>query len=117
MKTLNQWHLSGNAAERYERVLVPVMFAPWAADLVALARLRPGERVLDVTCGAGVVARLGAERVGPASWRSSLARLLCVGRAGGRSELACGKQECKTETRDVTHDEIGAQDVKSYEKT
>jgi SAM-dependent methyltransferase len=64
MNAPNQWQLSGNAAERYERVLVPAIFAPWAADLVSLADLRPGERVLDVACGTGVVARLAGERVG-----------------------------------------------------
>jgi ubiquinone/menaquinone biosynthesis C-methylase UbiE len=58
--------LSGNAAEQYERVLVPAIFAPWAADLVTLAELRHGEHVLDVACGTGVVARLAAQHVGTA---------------------------------------------------
>ena len=55
----------GNAAELFERYRVPAIFGPWAADLVALAALQPGERVLDVACGTGAVARLAAQRVGP----------------------------------------------------
>ena len=55
----------GNAAEIYERHMVPAIFGPWAGDLVALATPKPGERVLDVACGTGVVARLVAQRVGP----------------------------------------------------
>ncbi len=60
-----RWQLDGNADERYERYLVPAMFRPWAEDLVALAAPEPGESVLDVACGSGVVARLVAQRVGP----------------------------------------------------
>jgi ubiquinone/menaquinone biosynthesis C-methylase UbiE len=37
----------------------------WAADLVDRAALRQGERLLDVACGTGVVARIAAERVAP----------------------------------------------------
>jgi ubiquinone/menaquinone biosynthesis C-methylase UbiE len=55
---------SGSAAENYERYFVPAIGAPLAEDLVELAALRPGERVLDVACGTGVVARHALERVG-----------------------------------------------------
>src|SRR5712664_1454339 len=55
----------GSGPEIYERHMVPAIFGPWAVDLVKLAALIPGERVLDVACGTGIVARLAAERVGP----------------------------------------------------
>ena len=58
-------HFGGSAPENYERFFVPVIAAPLATDLIDIAALRLGERVLDVACGTGVVARLAAERVGP----------------------------------------------------
>ena len=64
MSHQTNWQLDGDADELYERYLVPAMFGPWAADLVALAAPQPGESVLDVACGSGVVARLVAQRVG-----------------------------------------------------
>jgi ubiquinone/menaquinone biosynthesis C-methylase UbiE len=56
----------GSAPENYERYFVPAIAAPLADDLIAIAEPRPGERVLDVACGTGVVTRLASQRVGAA---------------------------------------------------
>ncbi len=55
---------SDNGAENYERYFVPAIGQPVSAELLATANLRPGERVLDVGCGTGVVTRQAAEAVG-----------------------------------------------------
>ena len=57
----------GTGPQNYERYFVPAIGAPLAADLLETAALQPGERVLDLACGTGIVARLAAERVGPAA--------------------------------------------------
>jgi len=64
MADQGQWQVAGNAAETYQRALVPAVFAAWAPRVIALADLQPGERVLDIACGTGVVARLAAQQVG-----------------------------------------------------
>ena len=55
-----------SAPENYERYFVPAIGAPLANDLIRIAALRQGERVLDVACGTGVVARLASQPVGAA---------------------------------------------------
>jgi SAM-dependent methyltransferase len=59
-----QWQFVGSVPENYERYLVPTIFGPWALDLVEAAGARLGERVLDIACGTGIVARTAARRVG-----------------------------------------------------
>ena len=52
-------------AETYERLLVPSVFAPWAKELIERARpIGPSDRILDLGCGTGIVARTLRERLG-----------------------------------------------------
>lgn len=60
------WQLDGSSPDAYERYLVPRLFRPWADRLIEVVGLAPGERVLDVGCGTGIVARRAAAHVGEA---------------------------------------------------
>jgi ubiquinone/menaquinone biosynthesis C-methylase UbiE len=53
-----------DAATAYEALFVPTIFREWAPRLIAAAGIRSGERVLDVACGTGVLAREAAATVG-----------------------------------------------------
>jgi ubiquinone/menaquinone biosynthesis C-methylase UbiE len=60
-------------ADIFESVLVPAIFRPYAHDLVERARpIGPSERILDLGCGTGIVARLLRERLGGAARISGL---------------------------------------------
>jgi ubiquinone/menaquinone biosynthesis C-methylase UbiE len=52
--------------EMYERWLVGPLFRPWAEVVVDRARLAAGDRVLDIACGTGIVARLALKQVSAA---------------------------------------------------
>jgi ubiquinone/menaquinone biosynthesis C-methylase UbiE len=88
MNTKPQWQ-SGSAPENYERYLVPSIFASWAEELVEVAGLRPGQRVLDIACGTGVVARTAARRLvsgGNVTGLDLSAPMLAVARSAATSE-------------------------------
>jgi ubiquinone/menaquinone biosynthesis C-methylase UbiE len=50
--------------EMYERWLVRPLFRPWAESSLDEIKLSPGDRVLDIACGTGIVARVAKERLG-----------------------------------------------------
>jgi ubiquinone/menaquinone biosynthesis C-methylase UbiE len=58
------FQISTEQAEIYESQFVPALFAQWAPWLVDAAGVGPGQAVLDVACGTGIVARTAADRVG-----------------------------------------------------
>ena len=77
--------------ESYERYFVPCIARPFAEDLVAETALQPGERVLDVACGTGIVARLAAQHVGASGEVAGLdvnPEMLAVARATAAAEGA-----------------------------
>ncbi len=60
-----RWQLEGDEPRRYEQYTVPRLFRPLAERFLEHLGFRKGERVLDVACGTGIVARLAAPLVGP----------------------------------------------------
>jgi SAM-dependent methyltransferase len=48
---------AGSIPEIYDRHMVPLLFAPYAEDLVRRARARPARRVLELAAGTGAVTR------------------------------------------------------------
>ncbi|MGH7821530.1 MAG: class I SAM-dependent methyltransferase, partial [Candidatus Binatia bacterium] len=57
------FQISLETAEVYESRFVPALFAGWALELVDFAGVAPGQAVLDVACGTGIVARTAFERM------------------------------------------------------
>ena len=55
-------HIEG--ARAYERLHVPAVFQQWCPHMLNAAKVGSGQRVLDVACGTGVLAREAAVRVG-----------------------------------------------------
>ena len=57
-----------DAANAYEAMFVPALFGQWAIKVADAAQVKPGQRVLDVACGTGILAREVVSRTGPAGF-------------------------------------------------
>lgn len=67
-----QFQIGAEQAETYEERFVPALFQQWVEPVLRGASAGPGDRVLDVACGTGVVARAVAPRVAPTGTVSGL---------------------------------------------
>ncbi|MEY2467792.1 MAG: hypothetical protein QOF21_490 [Actinomycetota bacterium] len=65
MTTASYRNFTGTGAQNYQRYFVPAIAEPVSVGLLRAAALQPGERVLDVACGTGLIARLAFDQVGP----------------------------------------------------
>jgi SAM-dependent methyltransferase len=53
-----------DAANAYEALMVPALFGEWASKVADAAQIRPGQQVLDIACGTGILAREVISRTG-----------------------------------------------------
>lgn len=90
-----------SAAEVYEEFFVPALFRQWAGPVADAAAIAPGQDVLDVACGTGVLAREALARARPGGAVVGLDRnegMLAVARRiapdiewrHGQAEALCG---------------------------
>ena len=85
------WQLEGNAPLAYDTHIVDVFLQDYSRRLVEVAAIKPGDRVLDVACGTGVVTRLAANKIGSAGQVVGFdlnAGMLARARASGETAAA-----------------------------
>lgn len=61
-----------DAARAYETLFVPALFGQWAPKVADAAQIQTGQRVLDVACGTGILARSVHSRTGRSGYVAGL---------------------------------------------
>ncbi len=92
-----------SVAASYDNVLVPLLFTPWATQLVERFKPWHGLTVLDLATGTGVVADMLAGHVGPAGQ--------VTGADINAEMLALARQRCAGATPPVEFIEASAQSL------
>lgn len=69
-----------SAATAYETEFVPALFREWAPRVAELARVSPGQSILDVACGTGILTREVSSRGARATGLDCNAAMLQVAR-------------------------------------
>src|SRR5262245_372894 len=64
-QSLSEGQVTRSAADIYEEFFVPALFEEWAPRVAKAAQLSAGQKVLDVACGTGVLAREAMRCVQP----------------------------------------------------
>jgi ubiquinone/menaquinone biosynthesis C-methylase UbiE len=72
----------GSIPENYDRYLGPVMFDPYARDLVERLSVSKGAAVLELACGTGIVTRRLRNRLPPTvqPTRARMQAIVCSAR-------------------------------------
>ncbi|WP_028582159.1 class I SAM-dependent methyltransferase [Desulfogranum japonicum] len=99
MGSESSWPLHGTAPERYEQYIVPAWMGAWTNILIERARIVPGDQILDIACGTGVVARRAAHLVGP--------RGRVIGIDADRNMLVAASNFADSENLSVTEWRLG----------
>jgi ubiquinone/menaquinone biosynthesis C-methylase UbiE len=74
MNDTSKGQVNRSAADIYDEFFLPALFQEWAPRVVTAGGLRGGQRVLDVACGTGVLAREAAKIVAPGGTVAGLDR-------------------------------------------
>lgn len=91
-----------DAATIYEQLFVPAEFREWAPRVIAAARIQPGQQVIDVACGTGILARTVVRRTGPTGFVAGVdpnpGMLVVAARAAAEARLSIEWREARAES-------------------